>query len=49
MSAEDKTKGVLREYEERFRSRITQLIDEIERDSWSVLNKVLSGSKKEKE
>ncbi len=49
MSIEERVKQVLRECEEKIRSRAAQLTAEVERDSYSVLEKVLSGAKRREE
>ncbi|GBC70775.1 hypothetical protein HRbin02_00546 [Candidatus Calditenuaceae archaeon HR02] len=49
MSIEERVRRVITECEEKIKSRTAQLTAEVERDSWSVLEKVLSGAKRREE
>ncbi len=49
MSIEERVKEVLKECEAKIRGRTAQLAAEVEKDTWSVLEKVLSGARRREE
>ncbi|MEM0482192.1 MAG: hypothetical protein QXM16_04810 [Nitrososphaerota archaeon] len=49
MSIEEKVKAVIRECEKKIRNRTAQLAAEVEKDAWSVLERVLSQAKRKEE